>query len=153
MHDHPLQNCSNPYNFVTRFWQEWHGPFFPVTRGCIITYWKYKDLQRTSMMAQNLKYISSKVALTGITKNSLLWGNTMKRSREKKVQDTSQSAYMKVLNSLRNSISSEYSKAIQKEKRAIILGYDWDLSEMFIFSDFIMGWRFNIDILTFIARK
>jgi hypothetical protein len=48
----------------------------------------------------------------------------MKRSKEKKVRDASQTLYMKALYSLRSTISSEYSKVIRKEYRAIILGYD-----------------------------
>jgi len=48
----------------------------------------------------------------------------MERKKDKKVQDASQTEYMKFLRSLRNAISSEYSKVIRKEYRAIILGYD-----------------------------
>ena len=50
----------------------------------------------------------------------------MKRtSLQKKVsKDAQQTAYTKVLCSLRNGVTSEYSKVIQQEKRAIILGYD-----------------------------
>jgi len=47
-----------------------------------------------------------------------------KSCQKKATKDASQTAYMKVLCSLRNTITSEYSKVIQKEKRAIILGYD-----------------------------
>jgi len=32
---------------------------------------------------------------------------------------------MKILNSLRSTVSADYSKVIQKDKRAIVLGYDW----------------------------
>lgn len=49
----------------------------------------------------------------------------MKRNRKTKAQDNSQTSYKKILNSLRSSVSADYSKVIQKEKRAIILGYDW----------------------------
>jgi hypothetical protein len=48
----------------------------------------------------------------------------MKRNRKTKAQDNSQTSYKKILNSLRSSVSADYSKVIQKEKRAIILGYD-----------------------------
>ncbi len=46
------------------------------------------------------------------------------KSRNKKVQAATQTAYMKFLCDLRNAITSEYSKVLQKEKRAIVLGYD-----------------------------
>jgi len=49
----------------------------------------------------------------------------MKRNRKAKTQDNSQTSYTKILNSLRSAISADYSKVIQKEKRAIVLGYDW----------------------------
>ena len=50
----------------------------------------------------------------------------MKRTiRKKKARkDTQQTAYLKVLCTLRNAVTSEYSRVIQQEKRAIILGYD-----------------------------
>ena len=48
----------------------------------------------------------------------------MKRNRKAKTQDNSQTSYTKILNSLRSAISADYSKVIQKEKRAIVLGYD-----------------------------
>jgi hypothetical protein len=52
------------------------------------------------------------------------WGNIMKRNRKVKVQDNSQTSYVKFLNSLRNAVTADYSKAVQKEKRAVILAYD-----------------------------
>lgn len=58
-------------------------------------------------------------------KNLIPWGNIMKRKRKAKTQDNSQTSYTKILNSLRSAISADYSKVIQKEKRAIVLGYDW----------------------------
>jgi hypothetical protein len=46
-------------------------------------------------------------------------------SQQKKVSNNAQqSKYVKLLCCLRNKVTSEYSKAIQQEKRAIILGYD-----------------------------
>jgi len=48
----------------------------------------------------------------------------MKRNKKAKTQDNSQTSYMKLLNSLRSTVSADYSKVIQKEKRAIVLGYD-----------------------------
>ena len=50
----------------------------------------------------------------------------MKRTGQQKrvSKDTQQSAYAKVLRSLRHAVTSEYSRVIQQEKRAIILGYD-----------------------------
>ena len=48
----------------------------------------------------------------------------MKRQQKVKVQQDPQSRYTKVLNSLRCAASMDYSKVIQKEKRAIVLGYD-----------------------------
>jgi|GEM_PF-2457050 hypothetical protein len=57
-------------------------------------------------------------------KNLIPWGNIMKRKRKAKTQDNSQTSYTKILNSLRSAISADYSKVIQKEKRAIVLGYD-----------------------------
>ena len=57
-------------------------------------------------------------------KNLLPWGNAMKRNRKAKTQDNSQTSYKKILNSLRSAVSADYSKVIQKEKRAIVLGYD-----------------------------
>jgi len=48
----------------------------------------------------------------------------MKRNRKEKAQDNSQTSYTKILNSLRSPVSGDYSKMIQKEKRAVILGYD-----------------------------
>ena len=44
--------------------------------------------------------------------------------QEKVSKKTQQSKYSKVLCSLRNSVTSEYSRVIQQDKRAIILGYD-----------------------------
>ena len=49
----------------------------------------------------------------------------MKRNRKAKAQDNSQTAYTKVLNSLRSAVSADYSKVIEKEKRAVVLAYDW----------------------------
>ena len=57
-------------------------------------------------------------------KNLLPWGNIMQRNRKAKAKDNSQTSYNKILNILRSAVSADYSKAIQKEKRAIILGYD-----------------------------
>jgi hypothetical protein len=48
----------------------------------------------------------------------------MKRNKKAKAQDNSQTAYTKILNSLRSAVSADYSTVIQKEKRAIVLGYD-----------------------------
>ena len=49
----------------------------------------------------------------------------MKGTRKVKAQENSQTSYMKILNSLRSAVSADYSKVIQKNKRAIVLGYDW----------------------------
>jgi len=51
-------------------------------------------------------------------------GDIMKRTRKAKAQENSQTSYMKILNSLRSAVSTDYSKVIQKDKRAIVLGYD-----------------------------
>jgi len=51
-------------------------------------------------------------------------GNIMKKNRKAKAQDNSQTAYTKILNSLRSAVSGDYSKVIQKEKRAVVLAYD-----------------------------
>ncbi|MBW2506884.1 MAG: hypothetical protein JRD19_07460 [Deltaproteobacteria bacterium] len=48
----------------------------------------------------------------------------MKKNRKIKVRKTSQTVYMKMLQSLRSSLTSEYSKVLPKETRGIILGYD-----------------------------
>jgi len=48
----------------------------------------------------------------------------MKRERKAKEKENSQTTYTKILNSLRSAVSADYSKVIQKEKRAIVLGYD-----------------------------
>jgi len=48
----------------------------------------------------------------------------MKRNRKVKAQDNSQTAYTKILNSLRSAVSKNYSKVLQMEKRAVILAYD-----------------------------
>ena len=56
--------------------------------------------------------------------NLLLWGDIMKRNRKAKAQDNSQTSYTKILNSLRSAVSGDYSKMIDKEKRAVVLGYD-----------------------------
>ena len=58
-------------------------------------------------------------------KNLLPWGYIMKKIRKVKAQEISQTAYTKILNSLRSAVSKDYSKVIQKEKRAVILAYDW----------------------------
>ena len=56
--------------------------------------------------------------------NLLLWGDIMKRNRKAKAQDNSQTSYTKILNSLRSAVSGDYSKMIDKEKSAVVLGYD-----------------------------
>jgi hypothetical protein len=48
----------------------------------------------------------------------------MKKIRKIKVQDVSQTVYMKMLQSLRSTISAEYSKVLNKETRGMVLGYD-----------------------------
>ena len=48
----------------------------------------------------------------------------MKKTIKAKAQENYQTSYMKILNSLRSAVSLDYSKAIQKRKRSIILGYD-----------------------------
>ena len=48
----------------------------------------------------------------------------MKKIRKAKTQDISQTSYTKILNSLRSAVTKDYSKVIQKEKRAVILAYD-----------------------------
>jgi hypothetical protein len=48
----------------------------------------------------------------------------MKKIRKAKAQDISQTSYTKILNSLRSVVSKDYSKVIQKGKRAVILAYD-----------------------------
>ncbi len=50
--------------------------------------------------------------------------NIMKKNRKAKAQDNSQTAYTKILNSLRSAVSGDYSKVIEKEKRAVVLAYD-----------------------------
>ena len=57
-------------------------------------------------------------------KNILSRGDIMKGTRKAKAQENSQTSYMKILNSLRSSVSADYSKVVQKNKRAIVLGYD-----------------------------
>lgn len=44
--------------------------------------------------------------------------------QKKDSKKAQQSKYAKLLCSLRNSVTSEYSRVIQQDKRAIILGYD-----------------------------
>jgi hypothetical protein len=51
-------------------------------------------------------------------------GNPMKKSRKTKDRKASQTAYTKILQSLRSSLTSEYSKVLRRETRGIILGYD-----------------------------
>ena len=48
----------------------------------------------------------------------------MKKTIKAKAQENSQTSYMKILYSLRSAVSEDYSKVIQKGKRAIVLGYD-----------------------------
>ena len=48
----------------------------------------------------------------------------MKRVRKVKEQKSSQTVYMKMLQSLRSTISAEYSKVLNKETRGMVLGYD-----------------------------
>ena len=48
----------------------------------------------------------------------------MKKTIRIKEKKPSQSHYMKILSSLRNSISAEYSKVLPKETKGLILGYD-----------------------------
>ena len=48
----------------------------------------------------------------------------MKRVKKVKVQKSSQTVYMKMLQSLRSTISAEYSKVLNKETRGMVLGYD-----------------------------
>ena len=48
----------------------------------------------------------------------------MKRNRKANAQDNTQTSYTKILNSLRSAVSGDYSKMIEKEKRAVVLGYD-----------------------------
>jgi hypothetical protein len=48
----------------------------------------------------------------------------MKKSRRTKERKVSQTTYMKILQSLRNSLTLEYSKGLHQETRGIILGYD-----------------------------
>ena len=55
------------------------------------------------------------------------WENTMKKSRKIKVRKTSVTVYMKMLQCLRNSLTSEYSRVLREETKGIILGYDWVL--------------------------
>ena len=48
----------------------------------------------------------------------------MKRVKKVKVQKSSPTVYMKMLQSLRSTISAEYSKVLNKETRGMVLGYD-----------------------------
>jgi len=48
----------------------------------------------------------------------------MKKSRKAKTQKDSQSVYLKMLQSLRSKVTSEYSRVLREETRGIILGYD-----------------------------
>ena len=48
----------------------------------------------------------------------------MNKSKKTKDRKASQTAYTKILQSLRNSLTLEYSKVLQRETRGIILGYD-----------------------------
>ena len=48
----------------------------------------------------------------------------MKKVKKAKVIKGSQTVYMRMLQSLRNSLTSEYSRVLRKETRGIILGYD-----------------------------
>ena len=48
----------------------------------------------------------------------------MKKSSQQKVKKSSQSVYTKILSSLRNSVSSEYSRVLNRKTRGMILGYD-----------------------------
>ena len=88
---------------------------------------------KNSRLAQELKHINyiqlshavpDPFNTAGAAKPSRIWGKTMERYRQENDKDPSQTAFMKLLNSLRNNVSSEHSKVIQKEKRAIVLGYD-----------------------------
>jgi hypothetical protein len=71
-----------------------------------------------------LEILTLKCHLNQDLLNLLLWGNIMKRNRKAKAQDNSQTAYTKILNSLRSAVSGDYSKVIQEEKRAVVLAYD-----------------------------
>jgi len=48
----------------------------------------------------------------------------MKKYRKIKERKVSQTTYTKILQSLRSSLTSEYSKMVPRETRGIILGYD-----------------------------
>ena len=48
----------------------------------------------------------------------------MKKSIRVKEKKPAQSHYMRILSSLRNPASSEYSKVVPKETKGLILGYD-----------------------------
>ena len=48
----------------------------------------------------------------------------MEKNRKIKVRKTSETVYMKMLQSLRNSLTSEYSRVLREETKGIILGYD-----------------------------
>ena len=60
----------------------------------------------------------------------------MKKTQKVKSKDKSQTSYMKILNSLRSAVSADYSTVIHKEKRAIVLGYDWVVISFFIYNTF-----------------
>ena len=57
-------------------------------------------------------------------RNFKLMGKTMKQRKNIKSRKGPQSLYMKMLQSLRNSHTSEYSRVLREETRGIILGYD-----------------------------
>jgi hypothetical protein len=57
-------------------------------------------------------------------KNPFPWRNVMKKIRQAKAQDNSQTPYTKILTSLRSAVSKDYSKVIPEETRAFVLGYD-----------------------------
>ena len=48
----------------------------------------------------------------------------MEKNRKARARDNTQTSYTKILKSLRSAVSGNYSKMIEKEKRAVILGYD-----------------------------
>ena len=48
----------------------------------------------------------------------------MNKNKKTKDRKPSQTAYTKILQSLRNSLTMEYSKVLRRETSGIILGYD-----------------------------
>ena len=108
-------------------------------RLCFLTIWEYwlfgkivwngMDVEIENTKKRQWKNVAGQAGFN--SKVFQEWGRTMKKSSQQKVKKSSQSVYTKILSSLRNSVSSEYSRVLNRKTRGMILGYDWSASHCF----------------------